>query len=318
MRQYVAKRVLLYFPTLVLISILVFLLMRVIPGDPAIQLLAAGGDASYTEEELAEKRADLGIDRPLPVQYADWIWGMLRGDMGLALYYQRPVAEELGPRVPITFEIAFLAMVISIILAVPLGIVSAITQDSLFDYIGRGFTIFGISVPIFVTGIVSIYILARVFNWLPPFGYAKLWEAPWENLQQIFFPALTLAIFQMNFTARVTRSAMLEVLREDYIRTAHSKGLRERVVLVRHALKNALLPIFGVAGWSLAILLGGSVIIEQIFIVPGLGSLLIDSILQRDYNLVQGVVMVFSVTVLTVNLVVDLALGWIDPRIRYG
>ena len=147
MRQYVVKRVLLYFPTLVLISVLVFLLMRVIPGDPAIQLLAAGGDASYTEEELAEKRADLGIDRPLPVQYVDWIWGMLRGDLGLALYYQRPVVEELSPRIPITFEIAFLAMIISIILAVPLGIVSAITQDSLFDYIGRGFTIFGISVP---------------------------------------------------------------------------------------------------------------------------------------------------------------------------
>ena len=224
MKQYIVKRILLYFPTLVLITVLVFLLMRVIPGDPAIQLLAAGGDASYTEEDLAKKRAELGIDRPLVVQYVDWVWGMLRGDMGKALYYQRPVSEELSPRIPITFEIAILAMLISIVLAVPLGIVSAITQDSLFDYIGRGFTIFGISVPIFVTGIVSIYILARVFNWLPPFGYAKLWEAPWENLQQIFFPALTLAIFQMNFTARVTRSAMLEVLREDYIRTAKSKG----------------------------------------------------------------------------------------------
>ena len=224
LKQYITKKVLLYFPTLLLITVLVFLLMRVIPGDPAIQLLAAGGDASYTEEELAKKRAELGIDRSLPVQYVDWIWGMLRGDLGLALYYQRPVVEELSPRIPITFEIAILAMIISVVLAVPLGIVSAVTQDSLFDYVGRGFTIFGISVPIFVTGIVSIYILARVFNWLPPFGYAKLWEAPWENLQQIFFPALTLAIFQMNFTARVTRSAMLEVLREDYIRTRQVQG----------------------------------------------------------------------------------------------
>lgn len=318
MRQYVTKRLLLYFPTLILITLVIFLLMRVIPGDPAIQLLAAGGDASYTEEDLAKKRHDLGIDRPLVTQYFTWIGGMLRGDMGKALYYQRPVKEELSPRIPITFEIAILAMIISLLVAVPLGIFSAIAQDSVLDYIGRAVTIFGISIPIFVTGIVSIYILARVFNWLPPLGYTPLWEDPWQNMQQIFFPALTLAIFQMNFTARVTRSAMLEVLREDYIRTARSKGLQERLVIVRHALKNAMLPILGVAGWSLAILLGGSVIIEQIFVIPGLGRLLIESIGQRDYTLVQGVVIVFSVTVLTVNLVVDLALAWIDPRIRYA
>ena len=320
MQQYITKRVLLFIPTLVLVTVLVFFLLRVLPGDPAIQILSAGGEVSFTDEDLASMRHELGIDRPAYVQYADWVWGLLRGDLGTTLFYRRPVSEEISPRLPISFELAILAWVISAVVAVPLGIISAIKQDTPLDYIARAFTLVGISVPIFVTGIVSIYLLDRVFGWFPPFGsgYVSLWRDPWTNFQQIIFPALTLAFFQANFTARVTRSAMLEVLREDYVRTARAKGLSEWVIINVHALKNAFLPIIGVSGWAFAVLLGGSVIIERIFVVPGLGTLLIDSILQRDYTLVQTLVLVFGISVLTVNLLVDLVYAWFDPRIRYG
>ena len=319
MRQYLAKRLLLYFPTILLVTLLVFGLMRVIPGEPALLILGgASGDANFTDEDLRKMRHELGTDRPIYVQYGDWIWGLLHGDLGMSMYYRLPVMEELGPRIPLTIELAVMAGIISFILAVPLGIISAVKQDSVGDYIARLFSFTGISIPIFVTGLVVIYILVRLFNYLPPLGHTTLWEDPLKNLQQLLFPALALAFFQMNFIARVTRSAMLEVLREDYVRTARSKGLRERRVIYLHALKNASLPIITVSGWSLGILLGGTIIIERIFVVPGMGTLLLEGINNRDYTLIQADVMVYAIAVLTVNLLVDLIYGWLDPRIRYA
>ena len=319
MRQYLAKRLLLYLPTILLVTLLVFGLMRVIPGEPALLILGgASGDANFTDEDLRKMRHELGTDRPIYVQYGDWIWGLLHGDLGMSMYYRLPVMEELGPRIPLTIELAVMAGIISFILAVPLGIISAVKQDSVGDYIARLFSFTGISIPIFVTGMVVIYILVRLFNYLPPLGHTTLWEDPLKNLQQLLFPALTLAFFQMNFIARVTRSAMLEVLREDYVRTARSKGLRERRVIYLHALKNASLPIITVSGWSLGILLGGTIIIERIFVVPGMGTLLLEGINNRDYTLIQADVMVYATAVLTVNLLVDLIYGWLDPRIRYA
>ena len=319
MRQYLVKRLLLYLPTILLVTLLVFGLMRVIPGEPALLILGgASGDANFTDEDLRKMRHELGTDRPIYVQYGDWIWGLLHGDLGMSMYYRLPVMEELGPRIPLTIELAVMAGIISFILAVPLGIISAVKQDSVGDYIARLFSFTGISIPIFVTGMVVIYILVRLFNYLPPLGHTTLWEDPLKNLQQLLFPALTLAFFQMNFIARVTRSAMLEVLREDYVRTARSKGLRERRVIYLHALKNASLPIITVSGWSLGILLGGTIIIERIFVVPGMGTLLLEGINNRDYTLLQADVMVYATAVLTVNLLVDLIYGWLDPRIRYA
>ena len=319
MRQYLFKRLLLYFPTILLVTLLVFGLMRVIPGEPALLILGgASGDANFTDEDLRKMRHELGTDRPIYVQYGDWIWGLVHGDLGMSMYYRLPVVEELGPRIPLTIELAVMAGIISFILAVPLGIISAVKQDSVGDYIARLFSFTGISIPIFVTGMVVIYILVRLFNYLPPLGHTTLWEDPFKNLQQLIFPALALAFFQMNFIARVTRSAMLEVLREDYVRTARSKGLRERRVIYLHALKNASLPIITVSGWSLGILLGGTIIIERIFVVPGMGTLLLEGINNRDYTLLQADVMVYATAVLTVNLLVDLIYGWLDPRIRYA
>src|SRR2546428_8927514 len=305
------QRVLLYIPIILLVTLLVFLLMRVIPGDPALLILAGtSGDGSFKKADLLKLRAELGTDRPLHAQYGTWLWGLAHGDLGISLFYRTPIKKELAPRIPATLELAFLA--------VPLGALSAVKQGSTLDYLTRMVTFAGISVPIFVTGLMIIYLLVRLFNWFPPLGYAMLWEAPWVNVQQMIFPALALAFFELNFTARVTRSAMLEVLREDYIRTARSKGLQERQIVLTHALKNAALPIITVSAWSLARLLGGTIIIEKIFLVPGMGTLLLDAITARDYTLIQAIVLIYVMVVLTANLVVDLMYAWLDPRIRYA
>ena len=317
--RYLAQRILFYIPMILLVTLLAFVLMRVIPGDPALMILAGvTGDGSFTQEELANLRQELGTDKPIYVQYAHWIWGLVRGELGMSMFYRTPIIEELGPRIPATFELAFLAMLMSVVVAVPLGAISAVKQDSVLDYAARIITFTGISIPIFVIGLVVIYLLVRLFNWFPPLGYATLWEDPWTNLQQMAFPAITLAFFELNFTARVTRSAMLEVLREDYIKTARSKGLKEQRVILFHALRNASLPILTVSGWSLARLLGGTIIIEKIFLVPGMGTLLIEAITGRDYTLIQSTVLVYAVVVLTANLVVDILYSWVDPRIRYA
>ena len=317
--RYIAHRVLLYIPMLLLLTLMVFLLMRVIPGDPALLILAGtSGDGSFTKADLANLRRELGTDRPVFVQYASWIGGLLQGDLGTSLFYRTPIVQELGPRLPATFELAIMAGCLSILLAVPLGTLSAVKQDSLLDYLARVFTFAGISIPIFVTGLVLVYFLVRLFHWFPPLGYAMLWEDPWMNVQQMFFPAVALAFFELNFAARVTRSAMLEVLREDYVRTARAKGVPERRVVLLHALRNASLPIITVAAWSFARLLGGTIIIERIFLVPGVGSLLLDAITARDYTLIQAIVLVYATIVLTANLVVDLLYSWLDPRIRYA
>src|SRR5215468_596528 len=313
------RRLLLYVPILFLVTVLVFLLMRVIPGDPAMLILAgASGEGSFKKEDLANLRRELGTDRPLYVQYGSWLWGLLHGDLGRSLFYRTQIEKEISPRLPATLELALLAVLLSVVVAVPLGALSAVKQDSTLDYVARVFTFTGISIPIFVTGLVVVYLLVRLFNWFPPLGYATLWEEPWTNLQQMLFPALALAFFELNFTARVTRSAMLEVLREDYIRTARSKGLMERRVILLHALKNAALPIITVSAWSLARLLGGTIIIEKIFLVPGMGTLLLDAITARDYTLIQAIVLIYVLVVLTANLAVDLVYAWLDPRIRYG
>jgi peptide/nickel transport system permease protein len=317
--RYLAKRILLYIPVIILATVLVFLLMRVIPGDPALLILAgASGEGSFKQDDLVNLRRELGTDRPIYVQYGSWIWGLLHGDLGTSLFYRTQIKKELGPRIPPTLELAFLAVIGSFIVAVPLGALSAVRRDSVVDYVARVFTFTGISMPIFVTGLVVIYLLVRLFNWFPPLGYAALWEEPLANLQQMIFPTLALAFFELNFTARVTRSAMLEVLREDYITTARSKGLGEGTVILVHALKNAFLPIVTVSGWSLARLLGGTIIIEKIFLVPGMGTLLLEAITARDYTLIQAIVLVYAIAVLTANLCVDLLYAWLDPRIRYA
>ena len=318
MNTYVLKRFMLFVPTLLLVTLMVFALMRLVPGDPAeLLLMGFEGDGQYSQKQLDELRAKLGTDRPLAIQYLSWIWGMLRGDFGVSMYFDTPISEDLAAKLPITLELSAFALLLAFVVAVPLGVISAVRQDTIADYASRIIAIAGVAMPTFWIGILVVYFLVTWFDWLPPLGYADLWDNPWRNLQQMFFPAVALGFYNMALIARVTRSSMLEVFREDYIRTARSKGLRERAVIIRHALKNAFLPILTISGWQVGRLIAGTVVIETIFLVPGMGRLLVDSILHRDYTMIQSIVMVIAFMVLALNLVVDLLYAWLDPRIRY-
>ena len=318
MQAYITKRTLLFVPTLILVTIIVFLILRIVPGDPAIMLLAGeDGDEEYTLQELKELQAKLGTDRPIYIQYFKWVGAMLRLDFGTSYFYDNPVYAKVSDRFPITLELTVLAVLLASIVAVPLGVISAIKQDTVGDYAARLITIAGIALPNFWVAIMVIFLLVMWFNWLPPLGYVDLWKDPWGNVQQLIFPAIALGFSNMAFIARVTRSAMLEVFREDYIRTARSKGLAERVIIYRHALKNALLPVVTVSGYEFGRLLGGTVIIEVIFSIPGIGKLLIDAIFHRDFPMIQAIVVMIAVLVLVLNVVLDLIYAWLNPRIRF-
>ena len=320
MWRYLVKRLLLFFPTVLLVTLFVFLFLRIIPGDPALVMLEGLGEggygAVYTEETLQALKKKLGTDKPVHVQYGVWIWDMARGDMGRTIRADRPVIDDLKNRAPVTLELAIISILMSFIIGVPLGVVMALTQDTWVDYITRVISLVGIAVPVFVAGLLTIYVLSNVFNWIP-FGYKDIWEDPVGNVTHMILPAVALGIHVIAFIARMTRSAVLEVLREDYIRTARAKGVHERRVIFLHALQNAFLPILTISGWAFALMLSGSVIIESIFLLPGLGTLVLTGISHRDYPTVQGVVILTSLLVLTVNLFTDLLYAWLDPRIRY-
>ena len=321
MQTYIVKRTLLIVPTLLMVTIVIFVLLRVVPGDPAVMLLAGGesggSEEQYTQEQLAALRAKLGTDKPIVVQYGIWIGNMLRLDFGTSFFYDTPVSEDLKQKFPVTLELALIATLLAIVVAVPLGVISAIKQDSVADYFTRIITISGVAIPNFWMAILMIFFLVLLFGWMPPIVYVSLWEDPVANLKQLFFPALALGFSNMAFIARVTRSAMLEVFREDYIRTARSKGLREMVVVFRHALKNALLPVVTISGYEFGRLMAGTIIIEVIFMVPGMGRLLVTSIFHRDFPMIQAVIVLITVLVLVLNMALDLVYAWLNPRIRY-
>ncbi len=321
MSQYFARRVLLFIPTILLATILVFGLFWIVPGDAAMMILTGDeGDSGgrVTDEDLAKLRADLGLDRHVVVQYGDWVWNLLQGDLGTSTWYRVPVLDEIKGRFFITMELAVLAIVMAFIVAVPLGVISAVKQDTGVDYASRVIALIGVAMPNFWIGILMVYALAYFTGWLPPLGYSSLWSDPGKNMVQLIFPALALAFHDLGFTARVARSAMLEVMREDYMRTARSKGLKEWTVIGRHGLKNAMLPVITVSGYQFGRLLGGVIIIESIFVVPGVGTMLIDAIIHRDFIVLQAVVLLTAAIVLALNLVIDLMYGVLDPRIRYN
>ena len=319
MIQYIVRRLLLFIPTMILATVMVFALFWVVPGDAAMMILTGeeGEGGRVNTEDLEQLRKELGLDRPIHVQYGEWVFNLLKGDLGTSIWYRIPVMDELKDRFLVSMELAVMAILMAFVAAVPLGVISAVKQDTKVDYVSRIFVLIGIAMPTFWIGILMVYGLAYFFNWLPPLGYASLWEDPLTNLQQLVFPALALAFHDLAFTARVTRSSMLEVMRDDYVRTARSKGLRERTVIGRHALKNALLPVITVSGYQFGRLLGGVIIIESIFVVPGVGSFLLDSIIHRDFVVLQGVVVLTAAVVLFLNLVIDLFYGVLDPRIRF-
>lgn len=302
-----------------LTTVLVFVLFFLVPGDAALFILTGEeGAGAVTDADLDQLREELGLNRPIHVQYGSWVWGVLRGDLGTSIWFKTPVVDELKDKFAVTLQLSVMAIVMAFVVAVPLGMLSAVRQDTWPDYLSRSFTLFGIALPTFWLAILIIYALAYGFDWLPPLGYATLWENPLLNLEQLIFPAFAIAFHDLAFTARVTRSSMLEVLREDYVRTARAKGLGEIVVLGRHALKNAILPVLTVSGYQFARLLGGTIIVETVFVVPGLGAFVIESILHRDFVVLQAVILLTAAVVLTLNLFIDLLYAVLDPRIRYS
>ena len=319
MIHYVAKRLALLIPAWILVSVAIFSLMRVIPGDyPSLR--AFGGDDAAGNPEAAEAlRQQLGLDRPYLVQYAEWIWRMACcADMGMSFWTGQPVAKEIVERLPVTIELAVFTTLVSLALAIPAGVLSAIRQETFADYLARFATVGGLSVPGFWIGTLLIVLPAVWFGYLPPMGYVNPLEDPGRNLQQFFFPCIALGVAFSAQLMRMTRSQMLEVLRQDYVRTAWAKGLRERMVIYRHALKNALIPVITLVGLEFGFLLGRTVIIESVFVLPGLGSSTLRAVLTRDYPQVQGNILFIATAFIAINLVVDVGYAWFDPRIKYG
>jgi len=315
MYKYALRRLLLAIPVLLLSSLIVFGLMRVMPGDALTALMAESGNVG--DRELAKLRKEMGLDKPYVEQYGLWLWQMVSFSPGHSIFTNEPIAVSLKKAIPVTLELATLAMILGLIIAVPIGVLSATRQDKPADYVGRVVAVSGLSLPDFWLGTLVITFAAIWFHWIPPIGYTSLWENPTRNLQQFLLPAAVLGFRLSAATMRMTRSTVLEVLREDYVRTAWAKGLAGRIVVYKHALKNALIPVVTIVGGQLGTLLAGTVIVETIFALPGMGRLTVEAIVFRDYPVVQTNVMLVAGTLVTLNLLVDLTYAWLDPRIHY-
>jgi peptide/nickel transport system permease protein len=321
MFRYIIRRLLLVIPTLFGAATLVFILMRLVPGDICLVRLGSGG-TSFTAAALDACHAEIGINRPWIVQYLDFLWGMVTFDLGDSMWSGKPVIQEIATRLPISLEVAIVATIVAVIISIPLGTISALKQNTWIDLAVRSFSIAGLATPSFWLCIMSILIVLDVTQallghpWMPPIDYVPIWENPIRNLSIVMLPAITIGYRYAAVSMRMTRSAMLEVLREDYIRTARAKGLVRRIIINRHALKNAMLPVVTVIGIEFAFLIGGLVVTEQVFNLNGIGRLMVLSVQNQDYTLTQALVMfVVTVAVLS-NLVVDLIYAWLDPRIR--
>jgi len=320
LQGYIIRRLLLIIPTLLLVTMIVFCGVRLVPGDIIDQMVAEHAFASTLEKHQTVEaiRAKLGLDVPIPQQYGRFLRGIItRGDLGESLWKGTPVTEEILFRLPATIELGIIAMIVAVLIALPIGILSAVRQDTAGDYAGRTTAMILISIPYFWVGLVVVIAGSLWFGWSPSTDYVSFFENPLENLGMFLVPALVLGVVMSGITMRMTRTMMLEVLRQDYIRTAWAKGLRESVIIVRHAVKNALIPVVTIIGLQIPVVVGGAVVIEQIFNIPGIGRLMLESIHQRDYTIISGINLLVASFVLVINLAVDLSYSYLDPRVRY-
>jgi peptide/nickel transport system permease protein len=315
MRTFIIRRLLALVPTLLFASIIVFVSVRLIPGD-TIDLMMAQNDIS-ADQDRARIEAALGLDQPMHVQYVRWAGAALRGDLGRSLWQSTPVSEQLAERLPISFELGLLSLVIALSVAIPIGVYSALRQDTWGDYVTRSFSILMLAIPGFWLGTLVMVFPSVWWRWSPELEYVRFLDDPLQNLRQMIVPAILLGLSLSAVTMRMTRTMMLEVLRQDYVRTARAKGLPEQIVVVRHALRNGLIPVVTLVGLQAPLLIGGAVIMEQIFVIPGMGQLLLDAVSQRDYPIISGVFLVVGASVLLINLAVDLSYGLLDPNVRY-
>ncbi|MEA2819278.1 MAG: peptide/nickel transport system permease protein [Bradyrhizobium sp.] len=313
MLSYILRRILSTLPVMGIVAMFVFSLLYITPGDPAAVI--AGDQASPADVERI--RQGLGLDRPFLVQFGTWLWGILHGDLGTSIFTNLPVTSLIAQRIEPTLSLMAITLVLTILIAVPLGVVAAWKAGSWVDRSIMAFAVFAFSLPVFVVGYVLAYVFALQFEWLPVQGYTPLAQGLWPWLQNLILPAIALGSVYIALIARITRASMLEVLQQDYIRTARAKGLDQRSILFVHALKNAAVPIVTVIGIGVALLIGGAVVTESVFAIPGLGRLTIDAILRRDYPVIQGIVLLFSFLYVLVNLLVDVTYTLVDPRIRY-
>jgi peptide/nickel transport system permease protein len=316
MQTYVVRRLLALIPTLFFASLIVFVTVRLIPGS-VIDLMLSQNDIAVGKDRAALEAA-LGLDRPVHVQYLRWAGAALRGDLGRSLWQNTPVTTQLLERLPVTFELGLLALIVALCVAIPIGVYSATRQDTAGDYVTRSFSILMLAIPGFWLGTLVMVFPSIWWGWSPEIKYVPFGQDPMRNLTQMIVPGIILGTSLSAVTMRLTRTMMLEVLRQDYIRTALAKGLSERLVVARHALRNALIPVVTLIGLQAPLLIGGAVIMEQIFVIPGMGLLLLEAVGQRDYPIITGVFLVLGVSVMLINLLVDLSYGLLDPRIRYG
>ena len=314
MRQYIARRFLLAIATLIGVSLLIFVIMRIIPGDVAVSILGEGAN----EQTVADLRKHLGLNDPWYMQYGRWVQELVSGNLGISLFLaSKPVTLLMAEHFPITLNLAIYTMIVAVVLGVFLGTISGLYQDTWVDYACRVFSVTGLSIPVFWLGLMILLTLVRLFAWTPELVWVSPFESFWRNLQQMFWPAVTLGYFQVAFIARMTRSSILEVLVEDYIRTARAKGLRERMVVTKHALRNVAIPIVTIGSLQFVALLGGVVVTEKVFNLRGWGTLLVNGVINHDYPLVQTMIFIFAGLVILANLLTDILYGWLDPRIRY-
>jgi len=313
MLGYILRRLLQTIPVMLVVAIFIFLMLRLTPSDPAA--IIAGDNANA--EQVAQIRSQLGLDQPMLQQFVIWIGKVATGDLGESFFFKKTVASLVGERIEPTLSLAFFTIMIAVLVAVPLGVLAAHRQDTWIDRLVMGFSVLGFSLPVFVIGYLLIYVFAIWLNWLPVQGYQHLSEGVLGWAQRLILPSMTLSVIYIALIARMTRASVLEVLSEDYIRTARAKGQIERKVLFRHALRNAAVPIVTVIGLGIALLIGGVVVTESLFTIPGLGRLTVDAVLARDYPTIQAVILLFSFVYVMINLAVDLIYTLLDPRIRY-
>jgi peptide/nickel transport system permease protein len=317
MLRYAARRLLYMIPTLIGVAILVFFIVRVVPGD-VVEVKLRGDGGSVTQETIEAERKRLGLDKPLATQFADWMIGVATLDLGKSMWTERPVVEEIATRLELSLQVAIMATFFAVLIAIPLGTAAALWRGTWIDYIVRIVTIGGLAVPSFWLGMLIMLGLLSAFEWLPPITFTPIYVDPWANLSQLVWPALAVGYRYAAVVARMVRSSLLEVMNEDYVRTARAKGVYERVVVSRHALRNALLPAITVIGLEFAFLIGGLVVTEQVFNLNGIGKLFVQSVSRNDFTLIQGMVMLIALFYVMVNLAVDLLYAVLDPRLRHG
>jgi peptide/nickel transport system permease protein len=316
MLRYILQRIALMVPTLLGVAVLVFLMLRAMPGD-ITDVMFRGEGAGVPEDMIAAERQRLGLDQPIWVQFGKWFWGLLQGNLGVSMWTGQPVAYEIGIRLELSLQVAVMATLLAVLIAIPLGTLSALYKDRWIDHAIRVFSIAGLAVPSFWLGMIIILVLLTLFAWHPPLTFTRLTTDPVANLSQLIWPALAVGYRYSAVATRMMRSTILEVLQEDYIRTARAKGVFERLVIVRHALRNALLPVVTVIGLEFAFVIGGLVVTEQVFNLNGIGKLFVEAVTRGDNTLVQGLVLLVATTFILINFAIDLMYAWLDPRIRY-